>query len=176
LEFLNQNETTSFKYKSSEARRANQGVYLIFLKEEKTIDDYDLDELDTDMDSNSSDDELKKQDDMKTLVGYIAYAKQRDELETVCIKEICIHKDYKRRNICKHFVRRMCLNVFRDFGYKRVTFTASSFNNELTKICKNKPALIKRISSWTAWTLIPGIKDERTIYAFEIEKYNQTVS
>ena len=171
LEMLMQNEAPSFKYKSSAVRRINQGVYLAFLKQEKSIDDYDLDELDTDMDT-SSDEEAKSQSDdkNKTLVGYLVYTKQRDELDTVCLKEICIHKDFRQRSIAKNFVRRVCQNVFRDYGYKRVVYTASSFHTELTTISKAKPNLVKKICSWITWTLVPGVHDERTVYAFEIDK------
>jgi hypothetical protein len=165
-----QNETPEIKYSSVEKRRANQGVYLIFLKEEKTIDDYDLDELDTDMDSSSSDEDMKNDESNKILVGYMVYAKQRDEFETVCIKEICIHKNYRNRKICKHFVRRMCLNVFREYNFKRVTYTASSFNADLIKISMYKSHFIRKVSHWVAWVLVPGVKDERSIFTFNIDK------
>lgn len=141
LENINHNETGAFKYKSTELRRANQGVYLVFYKKEKTLENL---ELDSDLDITSSDSESenkktpKNDDKNKILVGYLVYQKQRDEFETVCIKEFCIHKDYRQRCIGKNFLRRMCLNVFRTFNYRRVTYTASSFHSDLMKISKKK--------------------------------------
>lgn len=177
LESMNLNETQTFKYKSAEQRRANQGVYLVFYKKEHSFEDYDL--LDSDFDLSSSDSEnendkkSKDNDSEKILVGYMAYAKQRDELETVSIKEICIHKDYRQRKICSNFIRRMYNNVFRTYGYRRVTFIASNFHQELVKAINKKGSLIRNIQSWTAWTLVPGVIDERTVFAFNMFKLNK---
>lgn len=103
----------------------------------------------------------------------MAYAKQRDELETVSIKEICIHKDYRQRKICSKFIRRMYNSVFRTYGFRRVTFIASNFHQELTIAIKKKSSIIRNIQSWTAWTLVPGVIDERTVYAFNMTKLNK---
>ena len=55
LELLNMNETPNFKYRSSEQRRANQGVYLIFYKKGESLEDYDF--LDSDLDLSTSESE-----------------------------------------------------------------------------------------------------------------------
>ncbi len=105
----------------------------------------------------------------------MVYAKERDALETVCIKEICIHKDYRQRGVAKIFLRRMCNNVFRTYGYSRVCFTASNFHATLDKILKKKTdsKLIKNIQSWKAWGILPGINDQRTVYTLDISDLNK---
>ncbi len=105
----------------------------------------------------------------------MVYAKERDALETVCIKEICIHKDYRQRGVAKSFLRRMCNNVFRTYGYSRVCFTASNFHGVLVTVLKKKTEskLVKNIQSWTAWSILPGVSDERTVYSFNISDLNK---
>ncbi len=114
MEMLNQNESIYFKYKNAEQRRTNQGVLLAFLKEDKLpldFDNIDLDNLnESDLNTDSDDEDLEKN---KKLIGYLIYNKQKDELETVAIREICIHSDYRERRVATNLLRRICINVFR---------------------------------------------------------------
>lgn len=179
LEMLNMNETPNFKYKTSEQRRANQGVYLIFYKKGESLEDYDFSDSDLDLSSSESENEtdsnksVKDDDKNKVLIGYMVYGKERDALETVQIKEICIRKDYRKRCVAKNFLRRMCNNVFRTYGYRRLSFTASSFHTELTMIVKKKSDIIKKIQSWCAWSILPGVVDERTIFTINMNEFNK---
>ncbi|CAF0767004.1 unnamed protein product [Brachionus calyciflorus] len=169
MELLNQTETIYYKFKSLEQRRINQGVLVAFLKEEKSIDDIDLDDIDiSDFNTDDSDIEEKLADKNKKLVAYLIYGKQKDELETVCIREICVQKDYRRRKIASLFVKKACLNLFKTYGYRRITFQVSNFNTEADKVCSKYMGLINKIYSWSAYTFVPGVCDERTIFAFSI--------
>lgn len=175
MEILNQNESLYFSYKSDEARRKNQGVLLAYLKERNYDVDTELEELfdDTDLDSDSEDSiGLPKGDRNNKVVGYLIYSKQKDEMETVSIKELCVDRDYRKRRVATHFVRRACLDLFRKYGYKRVAFQVSSFDVEAGKVCEKKSHIIKKIYCWMAYYFIPGVFDERTAYAIEIEKLN----
>jgi hypothetical protein len=174
MEALNQTESFFHKYKSTEQRRTNQGVLLIFIKEDKLIDcDFDLDNLnESDLNTTSSEDEGGSLDidKHKKLIGYLIYNKQKDELETVTIKEICIHIDYRERKVASNFLRRVCLNVFRPYGYRRVTFQVSNLDIDINDILERKKNLFNKIYSWVAYNFVPGVVDERTVYSFDISK------
>lgn len=176
LEMINMNEQLSYRFKTADQRRGSQGVYLVFYKKGESFEEIYNDI--SDLESSESESEKSKgkvdSDKNKILVGYIVYAKQRDEFETVCIKEICIHKDYRQRGIGKNFIRRMCNNVFRTYGFTRVTFTASNYHTILTTILKKltEDKLLKNVQTWTAWTILPGVSDERTIFSFKISDLN----
>jgi len=76
LELINMNEQSTFKYKSTEQRRSNQGVYLIFYKKGETFEEIynDLSDLST---SESEDENAQKKassiddDKNKILVGQL---------------------------------------------------------------------------------------------------------
>ena len=175
MELLNQTQSAYFTYKTAEARRANQGVILAYLKERSYDIDTDLEELlDTDDDSDlnlESDDEMTLDEyKNKKLVAYLIYSKQRDEEATVCIKELCVEKNYRKRKIATHFVKKACSSLFKTYGYKRVTFQVSVFNWDLVAICKKKANLVTRAYCWCAYKFLPGVSDERTMYSFEIDK------
>lgn len=165
MELLNQTETIYYKFKSTESRRMNQGVLVACLKEDKPIEELDLDSLDlSDFDTDCSDFEEKLKEKNKKLVAYMIYGKQKDELETVCIKEMCVHRDYRRRKIATYFIKKASLNLFKAFGYRRVTFQTSTFNIEAEKMChKYTSNLLTKIYSWTAYLFVPTVSDERTV-------------
>lgn len=184
MEQINQTESSMAKFKSTDSRRLNQGVYLAFLKDKKSLDDLDniddilncdfedidSDDLDDDKDGTKLETKINELKKNKKLVGYLIYNKQKDELETVCIKEICIDKDYRKRKIATHFIRRVCSNVFKTYGYKRVCFNVSSFHTDTMKICNKKANLITKVYSWAACTLVPLVVDERTAFSIDISK------
>ena len=195
MEEINQVETSAFKFKSNESRRINQGVLIVFAKDESKMVDNDLLlDYDEDDDEEAEDEEAKSgraakaarlrramnpnrklfepNERNRKLVGYLVYAKQKDELETVCIKELCIHADYRQRKVATNFLRRACENIFQTYGYRRVTFQVSSFHRELKQICakKEEESLLNKIWSWTAYEFVPGVKDERVVYNFDIAK------
>lgn len=173
MEMLNQSESEYFRYKSIDSRRSNQGVILAFLKEKKDIMDIQsLDDLlDSDLDTSTNSDDSDNEEKYKKLVGYLVYNKQKDEMETVCIKEICIDKDYRRRRIATHFLRKVCLNVFRPYGYRRVTFTLSSFHTDLTYICTHRKShIFKKIYTWIAFRFVPYVVDERSVFSLDIDQ------
>ncbi len=184
LEQINQNESSMAKYKTADSRRVNQGVFLAFLKEKKTfndldsledilncdLDEIDSDDLDDDKDGTKLENKINELKKNKKLVGYLIYNKQKDENETVCIKELCIDKDYRKRKIATHFVRRICNNVFKTYGYKRVCFTLSSFHSDAMKICNKKSNLFTKNYLWQACKLVPFVYDERTSFSFDISK------
>lgn len=171
LELLNQNESIYCKFKSTEARRKNQGVLLAFLKENKSLEELDLDDIDlSDLDTDNSDPEERINEKNKRLVGYLVYGKQNDELETVCIKEICIDKDYRKRKIATHFIRRASTTIFKTLGYRRVTFVLSNFHTEAFKGCEKHSNLVNKLYSWTAYRFVPGVTDERSSHAFNISQ------
>lgn len=89
-------------------------------------------------------------------------------LDTVQIKEIVITDDYRQRKVATNFLKRMCNDVFRTYGYTRVSFTVSNFHFDVSKILVKKEKLVKKIQTWTAWSLLPGVTDQRTIYTFKI--------
>lgn len=174
MELLNQTQSAYFTFKTAEARRQNQGVLLAYLKERSYDIDTDLEEL---FDTDDSDVNLESDDEMtldeyknKKLVGYLIYSKQRDEEATVCIKELCIEKSYRKRKIATNFLKKVCLNTFKTYGYKRVQFQLSSFNWEALAICQKKASLIARAYCWVAYKFLPGVCDERSMYLFEIDK------
>ena len=191
--------TSGDKFKTSDARRAHQGVLLVFLKQSKLYDDLDLSEFDlldsgSDSSSDDSDSSVEKQQQQQQqqqqqkkkkedklprakLIGYMVYGKQSDELETVCIKELCIDKDYRQRRVASQFIRRVCINVFRSYGYRRVCFQVSNLNEDTRFVLKNKSAackssleLLKRVYSWIAFDFVPGVCDERTVYTIDLAK------
>ena len=191
LELLNQVESFNYKFKSVDSRRMNQGVLLMLAKVERkslaTGGGGDSDEivLDSDLESDYEDlspetsrsKKFKKKmssqalsgpDKGKRIVGYLVYSKQRDELETVCVKELCIHSDFRQRKIATNFLKRACLNVFQVYGYRHVCFQVSNYHQEAMRICAKKPSLIKKIYSWVAYVFIPGVSDERTVYSINI--------
>jgi hypothetical protein len=103
----------------------------------------------------------------------LVYGKERDVFDTVQIKEIVITSDYRHRKVASNFIQRMCNNVFRTYGYTRVSFTISNFHFDVNKILAKKEKLVKKIQSWPAWSLLPGVTDERTIYTFLIKDLNE---
>lgn len=169
MELLNQTETIYYKFKSDESRRINQGVIVAFLKEQKSIEEIDIEDIDiSDFDSDLSDFENKINEKNKKLVAYLVYGKQKDELETVCIKEICVNRDYRRRKIAHYFVKKVSMNIFRPLGYRRVTFQVSTFNSEAKLACSKYDLLFIKIYTWSAFKFVPGVNDERTVFAFSI--------
>lgn len=183
IEQINLNESSLAKYKTAEVRRMHQGVYLAFLKE-KVLDDLDnlddilncdfedidSDDLDDDQDGTKLENKINELKKNKKLVGYLIYNKQKDEPETVCVKELCIDKDYRKRKIATHFLRRVCVNVFKSYGYKRVVFNVSSFHSDAMKICAKKSNLITKVYSWVACKLVPLVVDERSSFAIDLCK------
>jgi hypothetical protein len=174
MEMLNQQETLYYKFKSNELRRVNQGVLLAFYKPKKAsladLNLSDLSESDLDTDNEERDDEYSKSEKNKVLVGYLIYGKQNDELETVAIKEICIGKDFRRRRIATCFIKKACLNLFREFDYRRVTFQVSNFHTEALVACEKKANLVNNIYSWNAYQFLPSIFDKRNVYAFNLSQ------
>lgn len=174
MELLNQVETMYYKFKSKESRRANQGVLLAFLKEKKpNLEDMNLSDLsESDLDTDNDEKKHANDEKNKILVGYLVYGKQNDELETVAIKEICVHADYRRRKIGTIFVKKACLNLFREFGYRRVTFQVSNFHAEALAACEKKSNLIHKIYTWNAFKFLPSVYDQRNVYAFNLSQLN----
>jgi ribosomal protein S18 acetylase RimI-like enzyme len=104
------------------------------------------------------------------LIGYAVYMKQRDELETVGIKELCIKSDYRDRHVATNLLRYMCKNVFKSMRYTRVTFQVSNFHKTAIEICKKKCAsgTLKSLYSWCAYSFVPSVYDERTVFSFDM--------
>ena len=107
----------------------------------------------------------------KTLVGYLIYAKERDDAQSVCLKEICVAKAYRKRCVATHFLRRVCVDYFKKFNFKRITFQMSSFNSEMVDICKKKSGLVKRAYCWKEYKFLPGVNDERTMCSIDIDAF-----
>jgi hypothetical protein len=102
------------------------------------------------------------------IIAYCIYMKQTDELETVCVKEICVMKEFRRRKIATYFLDYLCKNIFKPFLYRRVTFTVSDlFNNEANNCCAFKKDYIKKIYSWRLFFFVPGVSDMRTVYSID---------
>jgi hypothetical protein len=99
------------------------------------------------------------------IIGYCIYMRQKDELETVCLKEICIKNEFRKRKIATYFVDYLCKNIFKNFAYKRVTFTVSDlFHYEANYVCNKKNEYIKKIYSWKLFLFVPGVVDIRSVY------------
>jgi hypothetical protein len=165
MEVLNQNISLYFSYKTTEARRKNQGVVLAFLKQKSPL--LQLETMDIDFNTDSSTDEDLDVHD-RTLVGYLIYNKQSSEVNTVSLKEIFIHKDYRKRRIATVFLRRVINEVFKPNGYKRITFQVSNFSKEAFEICKRKQGIISKISSWIAYEFVYGVCDERALFEINV--------
>lgn len=184
VDMINQLESQLAKYRTADSRRQNQGVYLAFLREKKSLDDLDSleeilncdlddiesDDLDDDKDGSKLENKINVLKKNKKLVGYLIYNKQKDELDTVCIKELCIDKDYRKRKIATNFVRRICQNVFKAYGYKRVCFNVSTFHTEALKIANKKTNLFTKMYTWIACKLIPLVEDERSFFTLDLSK------
>jgi hypothetical protein len=198
MEMLNQTESKLFKHKSVEARRRNQGVLVALLSEDSAKDklkrkfmskDFDLmnlnkaelDEVsysddEADLSSTSSDnDKDEEAENMKNrqIVGYLIYTKHKDELETVSIRDICVDRDYRKRGVAKYFIKKACLNVFKNNGCARVTFNVSNFHSEASQACEKKSSYVHKIYSWTAFFFILGVCDVRNTYSFNIDQVNK---
>lgn len=175
MELLNQTQSAYFTYKTAEARQQNQGVLLAYLKERDYEVDTDLEELfdtdDSDLINIESDDEMTLDEyKNKKLVGFLIYSKKRDEAGNVCIKEICIDKQYRKRKVATYFLRQVCADYFKPYGYKTVSFQISCFNWEALDICqkKKKAGLLKLAYCWKEFKFLPGVSDERSQFSFEI--------
>ena len=104
------------------------------------------------------------------IIAYCVYMKQNDELETVCIKEICVKKEFRRRKIATYFIDYLCKNIFKPFLYRRVTFTVSDlFHNEVNNCCVKKCEYIKKLYSWRLFYFVPGVSDIRSVFAISFE-------
>lgn len=105
-----------------------------------------------------------------TLVAYCIYKKQEDENQTVCIKEMCVRKEFRQRKIATYFMDYLCKNLFKSYSYKRLTFTISDlFHPEMNKCCIKKNDLILKVYSWFLYRFVPGISDIRTVYAIDFK-------
>ena len=193
MEMLNQTDSNFFKYKSTESRRKNQGVLVALLNEESARDrlekkmmsnDFDLMDLkESDLENlNSSGDSTSTDNDKdeevnsaknKRIVGYLIYTNQKDEIETVTIRDLCIDHDYRQRGIAKALIKKACLNFFRNYGYARVTFNVSNFHKEARLACEKKSCYVHKIYSWTAFNFIFGVSDVRNVYSFNIDQLNK---
>ena len=188
MELLNQTQSAFFTYKTVESRREHQGVLLAYLKERNfDLIDSDLEEIFDDSDGNLSDLALESDDEMtldhdsksKSLVAYMIYSKQRDEPHTVCIKEMCVASAYRRRRVGDAFLRKVCAEHFKAaFGFKTCTFNVSSFHwdamaslNKKTRTKANESGVIKRDYCWSEYKFVPGVRDERTMYHFDIDEF-----
>ena len=165
-----QNESFGKSFKSSESRRVKQGIYLVFIKRSFSEDMSELLDTDLETESDSADSDSKDIYLSKKLVGYLIYSKHEDELQTVSIKEICIDKDYRNRKIATCFLRRVCKKVFKNYGYRRVSFQVSNFHKDATKICNKHLEIFKKIFTWKAFYFLPGVVDERTEFTFYTDK------
>jgi len=165
MEVLNQNISLYFSYKTTEARRKNQGVILAFYKQKSPL--LQLETIDIDFNTDSSTDEDLDVHD-RTLVGYLIYNKQSSEINTVSIKEIYVHKDYRKRRIATFFLKRVVQEIFKPNGYKRITFQVSNLNKEAFEICNRKSEFVTKISSWIAYEFVYGVSDERTLFEINI--------
>lgn len=104
------------------------------------------------------------------IIGYCIYTRQSDELETVCVKEICVKKELRKRKVATYFLDYLCKNIFKPFSYRRVTFTVSDiFNNEANNCCVKKNEYIKKIYSWRLFDFVPGVIDTRSVYSISFD-------
>jgi predicted GNAT family acetyltransferase len=137
----------------------------------------DLDENDEGLPSSSSDDNDKDvtAQSMKNrqIVAYLIYTKHKDELETVTLRDVCVDTDYRKRGVAKCFVKKACLNVFKNNGYRRVTFNVSNFHSETKHVCEKKSNYVHKIYSWVAFFFIIGVCDERNVYSFNIDQVSK---
>ena len=104
------------------------------------------------------------------IIGYCIYMRQKDELETVCLKEICIKKEFRKRKIATYFIDYLCKNIFKPYSYRRVTFTVSDlFHAEANSVCAKKNEYIKKIYSWRLFNFVPGVADIRSVYGISFD-------
>lgn len=181
MELVCQAETSYYKFKSAESRRAKQGVMLAFVREKRArLEDLDLNaldesELDKLVDQEDDDDDENYDGDRGfeaelNLAGYLIYGKQMDELETVAIKELCIHKDYRHRRVATCFLKKASGLLSEYANYSRLIFQTSSFDSDLLQICEKKSNFISKIYTWTAYQFLPGVYDYRSVYAIDFKK------
>lgn len=185
MEMLNECENEPhYKFKSNESRRRHQGVLVAFVdeaeKKKKTLEELDLEDLDEsdlnleDSDEEENDKKVKKEKKL-ILVGYLVYGKQMDEMETVAIKELCVSGEYRRRGVAACFVKRVARELFAEWGYRRVTFQASTFHEAMMAICERVP-FITKIYTWTAYQFLPGVFDHRHVYGVDLNQLIGDVS
>lgn len=180
MELLSESETAFYRFKSSDSRRMNQGVLVALMSDEteqtspeepfRDVDLAALNESDIDeLDESELEDVLCGACE-QTLVAYMIYGKQKDEHETVAIRELCVHGDYRRRRVAKCFLKKAS-RLLRDLGgYRRFAFQASSFDTDLTRICEAKSSVITKIYTWVAYQFLPGVFDYRTVYSIDFNQ------
>lgn len=187
MELINQTESHLFKFKSTEARRRNQGVLVAVLREptrkeqikkkllgdndnddiDEQFDLMDLDEID-DLSSSTSGDEDSKSE--QRVIAYLIYKKQKGEADTVSIKDMSVHVDYRRRGVAKNFIRLASLQVFKQYGYSRVVADVSNFHPEARAACMKKAGYVHQVFDWTAFRFVPGVADHRLVFSFNIDQ------
>jgi len=104
------------------------------------------------------------------LIAYCVYMKQRDELETVNLREFFVVPEYRRMRAATYILEYLCKCVFLKHGYKRLIFQLSNFNHEARSYCDKNVDTATKLYSWSAFRFAPAIKDTRTLYSIDFNK------